>query len=560
MNKGLATILIIPFLLSGCILGGPTSQSSSSSSSTSQTSGSQPTTTTTTTTSTTTIPPTTTSTQPPQPSDDPFPEPEKVVIDTSDFSLNSIPINITAINDFHGQVDEVADEYKVGLAKMSTYLKSRKRAGDILINSGDMYQGSFLASYDKGKFLTYAFRNIGFDATILGNHEFDWGIQPIIQNPELIDGYYLCANVYEYPKVNNEWQKSALAHDYKVITLYEDTPFEVKVGVIGAIGKDQITSITSTIAKDYIFLDPTPIVKNIATHLRRDVHCDVVVASYHDGDPDTSIADIDPESNKPYVDVCFKAHTHRFQYSLVNNVPFIQGGAYGRGVSGVNFAFNKQTDVLTRVDSGYKYLNETNSAPDPIMVEQIERQKQKDLKKYTVIVGNNDSGDEIDVYNMSAYYGKLSYDYAVAQRPDLNIIGTLFNESRQPLKRGEFTYADLFQTHPFMNKLYVLSVRGNNLKTQIGYSSGYLNYNYDDIKDTEYYDVVTFDYNGLHIGVNDNYEKYYNYFSTAFSQYAKHQPILLGENCFNLALQSLTVDPNITAADFSGEGFFIRTT
>ena len=254
MNKGKAVLLLVPFLLTGCVFSGSTSQSSES---TTQTSSSSPTTS----SPTTSSPTTTTTTQPPKPSDDPFPAPEKIVIDTSDFSLDSIPINLTAVNDFHGQVDEVADENKVGLAKMSTYLKQRKRAGDILINNGDMYQGSFIANYDKGKFLTYAFRNIGFDATVLGNHEFDWGIQPIIDNPELIEDYYLCANIFEYPKAGDYWQKSNLGQDYKIITLYEDTPYEVKVGVIGVIGIDQITSITSTIVKDYVFLDPTQIVK-----------------------------------------------------------------------------------------------------------------------------------------------------------------------------------------------------------------------------------------------------------------------------------------------------------
>ena len=75
-----------------------------------------------------------------------------------DPELDAIPVNFTAINDFHGQVDEEAGDYRVGLAKMTTYLKDRKAAGDVLLCSGDNYQGSYQCFDDKGKLVSETFK------------------------------------------------------------------------------------------------------------------------------------------------------------------------------------------------------------------------------------------------------------------------------------------------------------------------------------------------------------------------------------------------------------------
>ena len=549
MRIGKSLLLVIPMVLAGCVLNEPSSQTTVPTGSNTTSTTSQEPTSTTTTTTTTTVPVI----------EDPFPAPEQITIDTSGFNEEAIPVNVTMINDFHGQIDEKEDDYKVGLAKLSTYLKQRKRAGDLLIDNGDMYQGSFLCNYDRGQFVSYAFKHINFDAHVIGNHEFDWSDQYIFKNEECLGQKLLGANVYKYPKQNDEWVKSPLGEEYKIINMYEGTPYEVKVGVVGVIGKSQITSITSTLAADYVFLDPTDIVKSTAMKLRNQLDCDIVIAAYHDAEPDQSIADNMPDTDKPYVDMCFKAHTHKFQYSLYNDVPFIQAGAYSRGAAGVNLTFNKLTGVTTRVDSGYRYLNTLDLEADPIMVERINAEKEKNKSKYEDIIGYNDSGDEMDYDAMSRYYAKLSYDKAIVEAPQFDIVGAMFNESRTSLKAGAFTYADLFETHPFLNGIYVFSVSGSNLNNEIGYSYGYLKPGVTTFEDDEYYDILLFDYNGMHIGINSNYEKYYNYFSSAFSVNAKHEPYKLSFNCFELALQKLETNPHIVQSDFSGEGFFSRT-
>ena len=253
-----------------------------------------------------------TTTYNPHEDEDPFPESPTFDIDTSEFSLDAIPVNFSVINDYHGQIDENLEDGRVGLAKTATYLLDRRSKGDVLLSSGDNYQGSFLCNYDQGQLLSHAFKYIGIQAHTLGNHEFDWGINSILDNEAALGDKFLGANICEYPKSNAGWVKANLGSEYKIINLYPGTPFEVKIGVIGVIGKSQITSITYKNAEDYIFLEPTNIVKDVSRKLRTTLNCDYVIASYHADDPDTSIADTDFTTGRPCADARFMAHTHQY--------------------------------------------------------------------------------------------------------------------------------------------------------------------------------------------------------------------------------------------------------
>ena len=49
----------------------------------------------------------------------------------------------------------------------------------ILIHNGDAFQGSYVSGTYYGLPLVEAFNVIGFDCFVIGNHEFDWGIEKI---------------------------------------------------------------------------------------------------------------------------------------------------------------------------------------------------------------------------------------------------------------------------------------------------------------------------------------------------------------------------------------------
>lgn len=230
-------------------------------------------------------------------------------------------LHLLATNDFHGSIEENGSE--LGLLRYGTFFKNKgKEDNTLILNSGDMWQGSILSNSNRGEFLTKVMNNIGFDCFTLGNHEFDWSTKYIKQNKALYDidtNYqtpFLCANLYNYDLENNIVldQANDIASSYTIKELENG----LKVGIIGVIGEKQITSITSNYVDNYTFVNPTNIIKDLSNELKVNQNCDVVIVDAHTSfdQIDTSITDISPISNKRYTVAVFCAHSHQYEKYL----------------------------------------------------------------------------------------------------------------------------------------------------------------------------------------------------------------------------------------------------
>ena len=180
-------------------------------------------------------------------------------------------INLFAMNDFHGSIIENDEE--LGFLKQGTFFKNKSEEDNTLIlNSGDMWQGSIESNSNYGEFLTKAMNYIEFDSFTLGNHEFDCGKQYIINNRSLFDQTtkystpFLGANIYNYDIES----KTTLSHADDICEDYviKDLENGLRVGIIGIIGENQITSISSQFADEFTFVDSLPIIKNLSDELR----------------------------------------------------------------------------------------------------------------------------------------------------------------------------------------------------------------------------------------------------------------------------------------------------
>src|SRR5262245_57645299 len=97
---------------------------------------------------------------------------------------DTVCISILHTTDLHGHIlptsdyDGTAD--RGGLARCVTQIRRwrRQNSNSILIDVGDVYQGTDASLRNKGELMIDLFNHLKYDRWVIGDHEFDWGIEP----------------------------------------------------------------------------------------------------------------------------------------------------------------------------------------------------------------------------------------------------------------------------------------------------------------------------------------------------------------------------------------------
>jgi 2',3'-cyclic-nucleotide 2'-phosphodiesterase/3'-nucleotidase len=372
-----------------------------------------------------------------------------------------VVVDFYAVNDLHGKFCDNADQ--PGVDEIGTYLELMSKTDDhtVLLSSGDMWQGSAESVLTNGAIMVDWMNALGFVAMTLGNHEFDWGEEPIRDNAEIADFPFLALNVYNY--------STGKLADYCTPSVMIERG-GLKIGIIGAIG-DCYSSISPDMVEDVYFKvgsELTALVKAEALKLKGN-GADLIVYSIHD-DTNGGYTNYDTTLSGSYVDVVFEGHSHQaYVKNDAGGVVHIQGGGENKGLSHVEITVNALTGEKRVTEKEVVYNNEYKNLDDHMPTEEIE-DKYNDIIDfaYTVlgtVSRNYNSGaiaDYVAALYLEAGIEKWGNEYDV-------VYGGGFLKTRDPynLYAGEKTYADLLSLLPFNNKLVLCKISGSNLKNKL---------------------------------------------------------------------------------------------
>jgi 2',3'-cyclic-nucleotide 2'-phosphodiesterase (5'-nucleotidase family) len=413
----------------------------------------------------------------------------------SDSVVNKV--NFAMINDTHGAFTDSNDGTSIG--RVDTLLDGlEEQYGDyIKIANGDILQGSYVSSKTYGRALIESLNLMDFDAFVIGNHEFDWGLDKVAQykDGDLSNGEanypFLGANIF-YKGTNErpEWI------DAYTIVNYGD----LKVGIIGLIGGTYESSILATYVNDYNFLDnPTQLVSNYAKELRTEKNCDVVVIATHDYDEvqNSRFANLSGDSR---VDAIFCAHTHqKISESLTRKdgvkIPVVQNYDKNDTVQEVVIQL-KDSDMsgyTTKIYSMKDYDNE----PRYEISDDLEPLYQK--YDSLIVESNSKIGYTSSSFNKT-YIGKLttqamvSYDYGNDEYSNISLAVINTGGVRATIDRGDITMAEVFNTFPFENAIYLIKAPGSLLNTLVNDSYYYTYSTSSSFNQNVIYTVAVIDY------------------------------------------------------------------
>ncbi|WDC84838.1 metallophosphoesterase [Caloramator sp. mosi_1] len=184
--------------------------------------------------------------------------------------------DIIEITDFHGTLlDSSNNKVAAVLADRIKKVKNSNQDRFIFLSGGDLYQGSPVSNVLVGRPVKEFLNNVGLDVSALGNHEFDWGLDTILNmhKEQPVANYdFICSNLYEKATGKRVFEP------YKI--LERDG---LKIAVVGAISTETPTIVLPKHVENYEFRDEVTEINAVVKDIRDNSKADVVLVLIHEG-------------------------------------------------------------------------------------------------------------------------------------------------------------------------------------------------------------------------------------------------------------------------------------
>lgn len=392
---------------------------------------------------------------------------------------SSEKIVIMHTNDTHSQIDPAADGMG-GVARRKALIDSIRQAepNTLLVDAGDAVQGTTYFTLYGGKVEAKALNALEYDLAVLGNHEFDNGIDSLAGYLSQIDADFISTN-YDLSGTPLD----SLVGRYKVVNVGGK-----KIGFIGLnVDPDGIIDPDKSVGVKY--QDVYRAANSTAWHLKHNEGADYVVALSHIGYRYEDMPDdVDVATRGNDIDVIIGGHSHTVVkpgtpegWKLnTDNEPVIitQTGSTGKylGVVTIDTDTDSVTAELLPVD---KRLDDRL---DPSVVSMLRPYRQGVDSLRSIKIGKTQidcqdrSGEALHNF-VSAFLAWEGARLVPGRKIDLAISNR--GGVRTGMTRGDVTKGQVMEMLPFDNRVEVLEIKGSDLLESLGINARMHRTSYD---------------------------------------------------------------------------------
>ncbi len=420
-----------------------------------------------------------------------------------------IRLHLMWTNDVHGHIAPEAARFMNpefppplgGGASAARYIKAVRAkaaaAGEevLLVDVGDMFQGTPIGSKTKGTAVIEYFNAIGYDFAVPGNHDFDMGRENTERLARMSNFPWVCCNLAE--------EDTGKFVDWVVPELMIDVQ-GIKIGVVGIITPSTKTMSFPKNVKGLDFMNMPEQVSEYRDRLKSE-GADLIFLAIHEGlpyDPDegwkriTGGTETETAGEQqgtfgsnysnhgmnlmelvhevPGIDFAVGGHTHRGYHhpwiDPVNHTMCFESFGNGSSIGHVILLIDSKSKTLVGYEGAHDRgtlitLFEDEIWPDEEIAEVIRPHQEKTEAALRRVVGRS-----------SIALGRGG--------PGANLVGNLVTDSmveyfkadfafqnlgglRADLPAGDLTSRDVFSVLPFGNELVVVEMDGRTLRRVI---------------------------------------------------------------------------------------------
>ncbi|PKH68447.1 metallophosphatase [Flavobacterium sp. ALD4] len=261
--------------------------------------------------------------------------------------LNVKKITILHTNDVHSHIDPFpADDHRNpnmgGVARRAALIQKIRKEDEnvLLLDAGDIFQGTPYFNYYGGELEFKLMSMMQYDASTIGNHDFDNGISGLYAQMPHAKFEFLSAN-YDFKNTIMD----GLVKPYKIFNKNG-----IKVGVFG-IGIELDGLVDKKMYQETVYNNPVETAQEMTRILKEENKCDLIICLSHLGynykNEPTRICDLQLAAATKDIDLIIGGHTHTFldkptvtKNSIGNEVLINQVGCYGINLGRIDFYFD----------------------------------------------------------------------------------------------------------------------------------------------------------------------------------------------------------------------------
>lgn len=281
------------------------------------------------------------------------------------FASETKRLTILHTNDVHSRLDPFPQDGgrlagMGGVAARAALVSQIRAESDnvLLLDAGDMLQGTPYFNMYKGEPEIKAMSMIGYDACTMGNHDFDAGIEgfarllPLARFPVLVANY--------------DFTSTPLENKIPPYTIINKGG--IKVGVFG-LGIELEGLVSRAAFGNTKYYDPIQAAKSVSEKLKKVEKCDMVICLSHLGyEYETNkISDKTIAKETQYIDLIIGGHTHTFldspaiQRNIVGvDVVINQVGWGGVRLGRLDYTFGRKKDAKLYKSNSVNINKETS--------------------------------------------------------------------------------------------------------------------------------------------------------------------------------------------------------
>tara|TARA_B100001250_G_scaffold2033_1_gene1793 strand:- start:741 stop:2285 length:1545 start_codon:yes stop_codon:yes gene_type:complete len=361
-----------------------------------------------------------------------------------------------------------------GISHLATLIRDVRESEDIsfLVDAGDIFTGA-LSKKSEGKLPFDLYSAMNYDTLTLGNHEFEYGWERLVETIPRANFPVLNANIV------HQDSGELIAQPYTILNRNG-----VKVGVIGVMGIDAFYNTMASFHRTGLTIkDPTETAQYWADIIRDEVNIIVVLTHQNRTAPMQTNKESDPSVQRGFdedyamagnlkgVDVIFGGHSDNgLQEPVIHpDTGTVIGLTFGQGMhlGYTKFKIDTQKHDVEFIEGYLIPVNSKQLLEDKQTATLIKdyRKIYPELLEVLAVV----SEPLMRKYNEESSIGNLLTDYMrEAAQSDIAFLNS--GAIRADFNAGDVTLEQLINVYPFKDNLTIIELTGNQIKELVEYS------------------------------------------------------------------------------------------